>query len=222
MKTLTSKLRGLFASALLLATITGCSFNPVGESTFDCNRKENPSEYCRSFKALEKSTNGTLPESRFDKEFRMSDHDRATGVAPIDDGKDERNEKARVITDTLPHNRMRPNSAADPLAGAPVRRAPIIQRTLIKRFVDENDMVQDTVVVWKEVQAPKWTGFNGAGALGTAQIGNVVPHRMKSKDSLGAPAETQQAQPASNFSQPEAGAEGSTGTVSLPAVSGGK
>jgi len=44
--------------AATIAMLAGCSFNPIGESKFDCNRKENPSEYCRSFKALERSTNG--------------------------------------------------------------------------------------------------------------------------------------------------------------------
>jgi hypothetical protein len=44
------------AVASLAAALTGCSFNPIGESKFDCNRKENPSEFCRSFKALVKST----------------------------------------------------------------------------------------------------------------------------------------------------------------------
>jgi conjugal transfer pilus assembly protein TraV len=214
-----SKFAPLVALALLTA---GCSFNPVGESTFDCNRKENPSEYCRSFKALEKSTDGTLPESRFDKEFRMSDYDRANGLAPDAPAESKAANQPSgnaPLALLLPHNRT--GQSTDLVPGAPVRRAPVIQRVLIKQFVDENDMLQGDVVVYKEVQASKWTGFDAsrAAASGGGQV--VYPHKVQDVPATGG----EVASPASQgpgFVQPESNAEGAGGTATPPAVSGGK
>ena len=62
---------------IVLATVSGCSFAPIGENRFDCNRKDNPNAYCRSIKALERSTQGELPETRYEKQFNMQDYDRA-------------------------------------------------------------------------------------------------------------------------------------------------
>jgi conjugal transfer pilus assembly protein TraV len=215
------KITVTLAAASMALLLTACSFNPVGESTFDCNRKENPSEYCRSFKALEKSTNGTLPESRFDKEFRMSDYDRANGLAP-DAKKDQplREAPTGSFAGALPHNRSA--QASELVSGAPVRRAPVIQRVFIKQFVDENDMLQGDVVVYKEVKASKWTGFDAARSAlpGGGQL--LYPH--KAQDSPvsvvdGNAAPTTQG-PA--FSQPEGNTEVAGGTAPSPAANGGK
>jgi conjugal transfer pilus assembly protein TraV len=65
--------------------LTGCSsaFNPMGSNSYDCNRKQDPSSpFCHSFKAVEASTNGELPDSRFDTELKFSDYDKATDIAP--------------------------------------------------------------------------------------------------------------------------------------------
>lgn len=214
------------AAIAVLATLSACSFNPIGESTFDCNRKENPSEYCRSFKALERSTNGVLPESRFDKEFRMSDYDRANGLAPdgVQEKSSVRSEQLPSLA-ALPHNRGNAQQS-ELVSGAPVRRAPVIQRTWIKQFVDENDMVQGEQKVYKEVESSRWTGFSSArGALPGVGSGALsYPHKVKEKDSpVAATAEAGAAvNQANGFNQPEAPAEGSVGSATPPAASGGK
>ena len=208
---------------LVAATLTACSFNPVGESTFDCNRKENPSEYCRSFKALEKSTNGPLPESRFDKEFRMSDYDRANGLAP--DAAPEKSGTngtaagAGTYSAVLPHNRAA--QGTDLVPGAPVRRAPVIQRVFIKQFVDENDMLQGDVVVYKEVKGSKWTGFDATTAAASTGGPAIYPHRTQNSPVVG----SEIAPPAGqgpSFSQPDSNAEGTGGTAIPPAANGAK
>jgi hypothetical protein len=197
------------AVAVLAAALAGCSFNPIGESRFDCNRKENPSEFCRSFKALEKSTNGPLPESRFDQAFRMSDYDRATGIAP---GAPAQSDAVpQPSASRLPHQRMAP--AADPLAGLPLRRAPVVQRVFIKRFVDDNDSLQDDLVVYREVRGARWTGFEEK--TGDARAAGAYPHRAREA----APVETPDAPPApaTNLAQPDSGIDGAAGSALSPA-----
>lgn len=205
---------------LLVPMLSACSFNPVGESTFDCNRKSNPSEYCRSFKALEKSTGGQLPESRFDKEFRMSDHDRATGIAPVvmEDQSKDPNPGPLVV---FPHNRQAGDRIAHPIPGTPIRKSPVIQRVWIKPFVDANDSLQSEVVVYKEIQSSKWSGFDSpAGAQGTGSAKRTAyPHKPPEVDSE--PASRPNASDAKNFSQPEARADGPTGSAMPPAENGG-
>lgn len=193
--------------------LSGCSFNPIGESTFDCNRKENPSEYCRSFKAFERSTNGPLPESRFDREFRMSDHDRATGIAP-DPAKEQLVPNSPSNSTRLPHERVR--SQDDSMPGMPVRKAAVVQRALIKRFVDENDSVQENVIVYREVQGPRWAGFatvnRGSG------LSASYPHRPKTNNSAGAEVETPPPQQ-TDLTQPKSSTDGAVGSAMPPAGS---
>lgn len=204
----------ILMAAAAAAALAGCSFNPIGESKFDCNRRENPSEYCRSFKALEKSTNGPLPESRFDKEFKMSDYDRATGVAP-DRTAPEPGSVPAMTGQVLPHQML---AAAVSLDGMPVRKAPVVQRVFIKRFVDENDSLQGDMIVYREVKGARWTGFEGVDRVG--QFGGAYPHRAK--DSIPATAENEipQAQQ-TNLAQPEGTANGMGGSAMSPAGSGG-
>lgn len=204
----------ILMAAAAAAALGGCSFNPIGESKFDCNRKENPSEYCRSFKALEKSTNGPLPESRFDKEFKMSDYDRATGIAP-DRAAPEPGSSPAAIAQVLPHQ---VSVAAGSLDGMPVRKAPVVQRVFIKRFVDENDSLQGDMIVYREVKGARWTGFEGVDQVG--QFAGAYPHRAK--ENIPAPAENDvpQAQQ-TNFAQPEGAANGMGGSAMSPAGSGG-
>lgn len=197
----------ILATAALAVALAGCSFNPIGDSNFDCNRRDNPSEYCRSFKALEKSTNGPLPESRFDKEFRMSDYDRATGIAPRESAalpSTTTMAPAGATAAVLPHQRA--NAAGAPVAGMPVRRAPVVQRIFIKRFVDDNDSLQDDMIVYREVAGPRWTGFDAGGR--DARAPGAFPHRPKDSS----PAETDADVPPAlqtNLAQPDDGAAGS-------------
>lgn len=200
--------------ALGAVVLTGCSFNPVGESTFECNRKEKPSEYCRSFKALEKSTNGSLPESRFDKEFKMSEYDRAAGIAPS--GANEKREQVTAPAGTvlLPHNSA---FTGDTLAGAPVRQAPVVQRAWIKQFTDENDALHGEVIVYKEIKKSKWSGFDATEGGGSVQA-SYYPHKTQQPQSV--PDAERHGSPGQNFSQPESNFEDSVGTATSPAASG--
>lgn len=207
--------------ALILATtvamLAGCSFNPIGESKFDCNRKENPSEYCRSFKALERSTNGPLPESRFDKEFKMSDYDRATGIAP--DAKvaaTGSSAAAGMGAGLLPHQRL--NAGGELVAGMPVRKAPVVQRVYIKRFVDENDSLQEEAVVYREVKGARWAGFDGTAQ--ETQMPGAYPHRAKNSTAVTAEVDEPPPQQ-SNLAQPDSGTSGAAGSAMSPAGSGG-
>ncbi|WP_371765571.1 TraV family lipoprotein [Massilia sp.] len=204
-------LANVLIAASSVALLAGCSFNPVGESNFDCNRKENPSEYCRSFKALEKSTNGPLPESRFDKEFKMSDYDRATGIAP--DSQAHASDP-RLGAGVLPHQQM--NANTEPVAGMPLRRSPVVQRVFIKRFVDENDSLQDDVVVYREVKGAHWVGFHSAGQ--DAQMPGAYPHRAR--NSSAADLEGDESPPQqTNLAQPDSGIAGAAGSAMPPAGS---
>lgn len=196
-------------------TLVGCSFNPIGESKFDCNRKENPSEYCRSFKALERSTNGPLPESRFDKEFKMSDYDRATGIAP-DTKVSAPGSGAVISAGTLPHQRM--TARSELAAGMPVRNAPVVQRVYIKRFVDENDSLQEEAIVYREVKGSRWAGFDGAAQ--NNQISGAYPHRAKNSTAVTTEVDEPPPQQ-TNLAQPGSGIAGAAGSAMPPAGSGG-
>ena len=199
------------ALASLAAGLAGCSFNPIGESSFDCNRKENPSAFCRSFKALVKSTDGPLPESRFDREFRMRDYDRATGIAP-DAAAPTAAGVAAVDAGRLPHQRANP--VGESMAGMPVRKAPVVQRVFIKRFVDDNDSLKDDMIVYREVRGARWSGFEATGQ--DAHAPGAYPHRARN----GSPAEADTRVPASqptNLAQPGGGTDGAAGSAMSPA-----
>lgn len=147
----------MLSGFILMATLQGCisMMNPIGEAKFDCNRKQDAkSPYCRSFRSVEMSTNGEIPPSRFDKEFKMSDLDRMTGIAP-----DESNDQQSNATDKpilLPHQSY---FDGKPLTGAPVRDGPVIQRVWIKRFVDGGDLLTENTIVYKEIRGTRWHGF---------------------------------------------------------------
>ena len=195
------------ALLMIASVLTGCSFAPIGENTFECNRKSNPSAYCRSFKALEKSTNGDLPESRFDIEFKMSDYDKATGIAPTDQEQGAVAGVTPVAGGALPHNASKQGGRLDGLKGVegmPVRRTPVVQRTWIKSFVDDNDMLQGSTRVFKEVQGATWSGFESAGKNGGAGR-PVKPHRAQATTNS-APAPSDRPEQ-TDFSQPSAGDE---------------
>jgi len=199
------------AFAFLATGLAGCTFNPIGASSFDCNRKENPSAFCRSFKALVKSTDGPLPESRFDREFRMSDYDRATGIAP-DALVPTAAGPASVDAGGLPHQRVHPAGVS--MAGMPVRKAAVVQRVFIKRFVDDNDSLQDDMIVYREVRGARWSGFE-AGSQ-EAHAPGAYPHRAGN----GSPAEADTHVPATqptNLAQPGGGTDGAAGSAMSPA-----
>lgn len=209
-------------SSLVVAAIAGLqgcasSLNPVGESKFDCNRKQDPSSpYCKSFKAVEASTNGIIPQSRFDKEFNMSDRDRLLKISPDDEpasNAQSSQSSAAVVADKslLPHQ-VRKNM---PLDGLPVREGPLVQRVWIKRFVDGNDVLTENVTVYKEIKSTRWAGFqNSAQNIETSQS---YPHRA-SPSEVTLPGPSFKPQSNSEFKQP--GVSQVNESATEPAVSG--
>lgn len=168
--------------AVLLA---GCSsaFNPIGSNTYDCNRKQDPTSiYCHSFRAVEASTNGRLPDSRFDTELKFSQYDKATDIAPPS--------RPDLTAPPLLTGAGQPvqlgsggttsqGVAALPTAAQPdmpVRMGPVIQRTWIKRFVDENDMWTSNLTVLKEITPSRWSGFDGGNP--TRAASGAYPHKV--------------------------------------------
>lgn len=171
-------------SALALASLAGCSsfFTPVGENKFDCNRRQGGnSEYCKSFKAMNKSTDSPLPDSRFDSSFSMSDYDRAVGIAP-DSAKTLKSESPQgqqaqqvYVNGTLPSSRV---SGQVTGVSRPLRLAPVVQRTWIKPFAAGSDM-HGATLVYREIIPARWAGFEDAGTSnnGSALSGSrVYPH----------------------------------------------
>ena len=213
-------------TALLLLTATaavllqGCAsaMNPVGESKFDCNRKQDAkSPYCRSFKAVEAATAADLPKSRFDQEFTLSEIDRMTGIAP-DDKKTVALPVALQVNATtiLPHQA----GYGQPLAGVPVREGPVIQRVWVKRFVDDRDLLTENTIVYKEIRNTRWAGFDAS-----SQSGNGLPGAYPHKPAVVVPApqqtkDTEKSQDTTDFKQPGDNFSGQDETAPTPAGSG--
>ncbi len=152
--------------------LSACTFSPVGDNKFDCNRKDAPIEYCRSVRAVLNSTDGQLPQTKYGEKFNMEDYDIATGLS------DKASSTPREIKSPmlLPHNL---DAGAPPLAGAPVRQAPVIQKVYIKPFVDENDVLHEAQTAFKEVLTSKWTGFDRQNTVSNLSGGVNYPHRSK-------------------------------------------
>jgi hypothetical protein len=193
-------------AVITLATaLSGCSsaFNPIGSNTYDCNRKQDPSSiYCHSFKSVEASTNGELPDSRFDRELKFSQYDKATEIAPVGDGshtslKSGSGEAVVTSASGLPHLG---GLASAPLDGMPVREGPVIQRTWIKHFVDANDMLTSDTTVSKEIVPTRWAGFDG-GDPASAQQG-LYPHRTVDTKASAAPKAEPSVSQRTDFIQP--------------------
>lgn len=191
-RTLTAALFPLCAATLL----SGCSslMNPIGSNSYDCNRKQDPTSiYCHSFKAVEASTNGELPDSRFDTELNLSQYDKATDIAPVGQTGDTASPIKAGAGETVhmgsssstaaaPGGAARPVAAAtQPVAvdgmpdGMPVREGPVVLRTWIKHFVDGNDMLTSDTTVYKEIVAPHWAGFDGSNPAGAME--GAYPHK---------------------------------------------
>ncbi len=165
--------------SITVVLVSGCasSFNPIGESKYDCNRKQDPSSfYCRSFSAVEASTNGALPETRFGTPFRIEDQDARQNIAPPQVGQNAQQSSVVYVTAGTAAGTALPPAAAiggvpmalphqarsAPLEGAPVRNGPVIQRVWIKRHVTADDALVESTIVYKETRAPSWAGFKPA------------------------------------------------------------
>ncbi|WP_454875136.1 TraV family lipoprotein [Paraburkholderia xenovorans] len=213
--------------------LSGCpaAFNPIGSNSYDCNRKQDPSSiYCHSFKAVEASTNGELPPSRFDSELNFSQYDKATDIAPVG----QRNTVASPIRSgsgepvvmgsggpavqgaALP-GMVRPVAVDGMPDGMPVREGPVVQRTWIKHFVDGNDMLTADTTVYKEIVRSHWSGFDGGNPAGAAR--GVYPHKPVDSKALEAAKPSQpDASQRTDFIQPgpQASAGESSPGNSLP------
>lgn len=171
------KWRGVAVASLLASLLAGCAnwLLPVGESKYDCNRKENPSSpYCHSFKAVVESTNGTLPDSRYDQTVGIAELDRLAGIGDTRAAAAISRPTAGVV---LPATRGS-EGKTDALEGRPVRKGPVVQRVWIKHFVDDDDSLVGDVKVYRELVPSHWDGFPAAGN-NAATTANGYPHIVK-------------------------------------------
>lgn len=208
---------------LASALVAGCTnlLTPMGENTYDCNRKENPaSPYCHSFKSVEASTNGPIPPSRYDETMRLADFDRMTGIAPVPRGEVPSASTSSYPAGTAPaqtasHGMAAPRPSPS-LEGLPVREGPVVQRVWVKRFVDGNDLLIGETVIYKEIIGSHWLGFGrgdapaGGKPATSTRDGARYPHR---------PPQPQPSKATSNLSSPAemgSGAQGATPASTPP------
>lgn len=190
-------MKNLIMITTAAASLAGCAsaFNPIGDSKYDCHRKQNPdSFYCRSFAGVEASTHGELPETRYSKPFSIRKQDELQNMAPT--GTDAAEPMRSVDGVRFVGNAGQPMSASagsapKSLAGQPVRMAPIVQRTWIKRHVTADDMLIENTVVYKERQPTRWAGFEHVAADTAAASRVLYPHKPLQKKetsaAIGAP-----------------------------------
>lgn len=175
------------ASALAVFSMAACTslLTPLGSEKYDCNRKENPaSPYCHSFRSVAEGTNAPIPDSRYDTAVRISDVDRLAGIAPpaatTGDSADApaRREPGDQGGSALPpaNRPARANGNAEPSDATPVRLAPVVQRTWVKRHVENGDRLVGSTYVYKEVTRGRWAGFVESSDNSGSSRGAVKPH----------------------------------------------
>jgi hypothetical protein len=237
---------GLIAAACAaLLGLTGCSglMTPVGSENFGCSRTQNPMEAdlnCISFRGTVASTDGSLAPTRFDKQLTTAALDRQTGVAPTEGASSQPAQRPDAPVAPQPVRQALPTAGrllhhidAEPLAGRPVREAPVILRVRVNRWVDENDMLHEGTVLYREITPTRWSGFDPIPrARRASSAGQALgyPHRPAAEASgesqLRAPAvqpaqearpargaAAQAGQPLPDFTQPGSGGEASTGAM---------
>ena len=171
-----------------LASLTGCTsiLTPLGDEYYDCNRKENPaSPYCHSFRSVANGTNTPIPDSRYDSAVRISDVDRLTGIAPPAADARRPVEPGAATSETV-QQQLRPIRPAlaqsqqlasgVPAEATPVRVAPLVQRTWIKRHVEQGDRLVGSTYLYKEVTRSHWQGFVESDAGAEPSRENTKPH----------------------------------------------
>ena len=170
----------------------GCTslLTPLGSEYYDCNRKENPSSpYCHSFRSVTDGTNAPIPDSRYDMAVRIEDVDRLTGIAPT---------TSTGASVGAPSSASTPNGAAaaaprptargtpgGPSDGTPVRVPALVQRTWIKRHVEEGDRLVGSTYVYREVTHGHWAGFAASPSAGESYRGPNKPHYPSDEDVTG-------------------------------------
>ncbi len=213
---------GQLIAVMLLATLAGCAaqMNPIGEAKFDCNRRQDAkSPYCRSFKSVDAATTPELPESRFDKNFSISELDKLNGIAPDSSSPAEADKRGPAVATLLPHQRR----SEPELTGAPVREGPVIQRVWIKRFVDGRDVLTENTVVYKEIKPTRWAGFDTK----TISISDTKNYPRRPAEQTPASfqnqasqAQTPPAQRPPEFSQPNSSSSDASESATDPAANG--
>lgn len=172
----------IFALAL---SLSGCAkwFNPMGDNKYDCNRKENPdSPYCHSFRSVEEATSNDIPSSRYDEKMSIEEADRRAGIAPkkSKSKKNSRNSKDNEGGETHQFDVDGTKTGSALPKGSPIRVGPVVQRTWIKSFDDNNDILISDLYVYKEVVPTHWAGrMPGNGYQGAASGGmtGAYPHK---------------------------------------------
>jgi conjugal transfer pilus assembly protein TraV len=228
MKTFSRSLSVSITLGIAIAT-AGCSsvLTPLGENHYDCNRKENPdSLYCHSFRSVESATAGAIPDSRYDEQLNISEHDKLTGIAPTSAGKaGQKDTSDSSLSSTHNDNAIVPHQLGGThLDGLPVREGPVVQRVWIKRFVDSQDLLTSDTYVYKEVVPTHWSGFD-VNYQQQGSFSGIYPHKpaapvagklltaQKSNSDLKAPAHN-------DFIQPGPKQSESGETATAPAENG--
>jgi hypothetical protein len=174
-----------------LGVLAGCTsmFTPLGSEYYDCNRKENPdSPYCHSFRSVEEGTTKPLPASRYDDPISIAALDQRVGIAPLADAASSpaststtptppsnvRGGTATAMAGNSPHAAIAHTALSQPAEGTPLRAAPLVVRTWVKRHVDGDDRLISATYVYKEILPAHWTGFDAAGPA-TARVA-LRPH----------------------------------------------
>lgn len=223
-------MKSLYALLTLCSLQTACSFAPVGQSNFDCNRQENAnSPYCRSFKAVLNGANPPLAPTRFDLRANQQEYEKMAGIAPTGEQVEQpAPRRSSAIAQTrpqlLPHfgasQEDSHGNAKRTVEGSPVRQAPVLQRAWIKRHVEGDTLVDDTEVTW-EIAPSKWLGIPAVATSQDSRFGGqVVPYRVNKtttiSDNSSAQGQVQTPAPsATEFRQP-----GTAESAPSPAVQG--
>ena len=173
---------------------TGCAqlLTPLGAENYDCNRKENPaSPYCHSFRAVADGTNTPIPDSRYDAAVKIEEADRMNGIAPSApagaDSHAQRPQRFDEQSDAQHRAAPAPRQPGPltPPDGSPVRVAPLVQRTWIKRHVEQGDRLVGTTYLYKEVTRGHWQGFAEAPDGSDSVRGPIKPHLPSDDDAPG-------------------------------------
>lgn len=186
-------------AGLVLLTLSACTslLTPLGSDKYDCNRKENPaSPYCHSFRSVADGTNMPMPDSRYDTAVRIADVDKLAGIAPpavvgASGSSDASAHVERSTADILAAagpiatRAPRQQGKTGPTDASPVRVAPLVQRTWVKRHVEQDDRLVGSTYLYKQISQGHWDGF--AETPGGANAGGapLKPHFPSEDDPVG-------------------------------------
>lgn len=164
----------------LVVSLNACSvFRPVGQENFDCNGKKSTDPYCRSFKGVDRSTTGEIPDTKFDAAFNYVDRDKYMGDYVDSNGKPTKEATQAAANGTLPHEIT--GAGASIIPGAPVRQVPVVQKIWVNRYVDGSDKLHQPVEIYQEVIGSRWSGFLPAQQAKSNAEERIYPHYSEKK-----------------------------------------